>query len=90
MTQPANVFIPNTRDEFEKWIYNHPYGYVINRESRYDAVIHFGHCGHFKHSDQSASLTNNLKVCSTDRRGLETYWAEKYAIQPKRCRSCKT
>jgi|SRR5215207_4792898 len=90
MSEPSNIFIPTTRDEFEKWIYNHPDGYVINRKSRYDAMIHFGHCGHFKHSDQSASLTDNLKVCSTSLEDLESHWLDKYAIRLKRCKDCKT
>jgi hypothetical protein len=85
-----DIFIPTSRDDFEKWVYNHPHGYVINRRSRNNAMMHFGHCGHFKHSDQSANLTDNLKVCSTSREDLEAYWAEKYALELKRCRSCKT
>jgi hypothetical protein len=69
----SETLVPNSRDEFEKWIDRNPSGFVISRRSKDDAMIHQGRCGHFKHSDRSASLTANPKICSTDRRELETW-----------------
>lgn len=90
MEVPQNVFVPETRDEFEEWIDRYPFGLVINRKSANNAMIHFGRCGHFKHGDQSASLTGNLKACSRNRRALEEWWVGESGTQPKRCRSCGT
>ena len=64
---------PNSRKEFEKWIIRNPNGFAISRRSKNDAMIHRGKCGHFKHSDKSASLTANPKICSTDKRELEAW-----------------
>ena len=90
MLIPSNVFVPETRDEFEKWIDRYTLGLVINRKSANDAKIHYGKCGHFKHGDLSASLTNNLKACSRNRRALEDRWAGERGGKPARCGSCKT
>jgi hypothetical protein len=87
---PSNVFFPETRDEFEKWIDRYPLGLEINRKSANDAKIQYGKCGHFKHGDLGASLTNNFKACSRNRRALEDWWVAEDGAKPARCGSCKT
>lgn len=90
MEEKYGVFIPETRDDFESWIFQYPYGYVINDKGAAGVMIHFGKCGHFKHGDRSASLTNNPKYCSRNRKALESYWDATRGRRLNTCRSCKT
>jgi hypothetical protein len=90
MEEEYGVLVPETRDEFEDWIYQYPYGYVINDKGSAGVMIHFGKCGHFKHGNKSASLTKNTKYCSRNRKTLESYWEATRRRNPATCRSCKT
>ena len=42
MRIPSNVFVSETRDEFEKWLDYYPLGLVINRKSANNAKIDYG------------------------------------------------
>lgn len=75
-------------DKFIRWIERNYRGYVISRRSRSDAMLHRADCGHFKHGDQSASLTRTMKVCSPNKQDLETWARENIEKKLKRCRSC--
>ena len=63
-------------------------GLVLNRKSREVAVIHRAWCRHLKHSIPS-DLTNKPKICSTNRRELEAWWARESKVPMDLCGSCE-
>lgn len=78
----------DAHDDFIRWKESNPKGFVINYRSASNAMLHRAHCGHFIFSsDDAVSLTDKPKVCSTDRRELET-WARENTKELKKCRSC--
>lgn len=65
--------------KFVDWIDTNPAGFVINRKSPNQMVLHVSSCGHFKPCDW-ANQTTNLKACSLDRKKLE-HWAEVEGVE---------
>jgi len=62
-----DAYDPDAHDKFIGWVERNQRGYVIGRRSSGDAMIHQAYCGHFKHGDESVSLTRTMKVCSTNK-----------------------
>jgi hypothetical protein len=78
----------NAHGKFLSWIERNQRGYVVSRRSRSAAMLHRSYCGHFKHGDESASLTRVMKACSTDKQELESWARENVEKRLKRCRDC--
>ncbi len=74
--------------DFEAWRDQHPNGFVLNRRSPADGMLHRGSCIHLRFkSDEPVLLTRKAKCCSSDRSELES-WAKKEGVAVVRCGSC--
>ena len=79
----------DAHDKFVKWKDRNQRGYVINRRSPSDAMIHRASCFHLVFdSDEPVRLTRTMKVCSLDKRELEAWARENTKAGLRRCRSC--
>lgn len=74
--------------KFIRWIERNQSRYVISCKSANEAKLHHAYCRHFKHGDKSASLTDNMKICSSSRRALERWASEHQSVSPIPCKSC--
>ena len=79
----------DAHDKFVKWRDHNQRGYVVNRRSPSNAMIHRASCGHFVFApDEPVSLTRTMKICSLDKRELEGWARENTIAGLRRCRSC--
>ena len=75
--------------KFVEWRDGNQRGYVINRRSPSDAMIHRASCGHLVFdSDEPVSLTRTMKISSSDKGELEGWARGNLNAALKRCRSC--
>jgi hypothetical protein len=67
----------DVQERFEKWTRKHPDGLLINRWSASKGMLHRVRCGHFQ--GVGGDVTEQAKVCHTDRRELEK-WADENGV----------
>ncbi|MDP9438862.1 MAG: hypothetical protein M3P49_08970 [Actinomycetota bacterium] len=88
----ADALGESAHEEYKRWKERHESdGYVINRRSRSEAVLHRAGCGHLTDDfgpGVTVSLTAKPKYCSTDRRELERWAHDNPNKELKRCGSC--
>jgi hypothetical protein len=73
------VEFENNFDRFKAWSEQNQAGYVLNlKPGRKPAMLHKAPCRHlYSENPDFGDFTKKKKVCSTDRRSLETWAKEK-------------
>lgn len=83
--------LPPTGGDYEKWMRQHPHGYVINASKTSSApmVWHRAHCHHIRPDGNTSFVgSQSVKACSMDP-GVLAVWAKSRPEALTVCGDCR-
>ncbi len=73
---------------FRRWASGNVRGYVMNRRSPEEFMLHFAFCLDLHDDHDKGQTLASAKVCAADRRALMQHAFELTAHAPVRCKTC--